>query len=160
MLANGSLHQREVIRHPGSVVIIPRLPDGQICLIKNFRISVDQPLIELPAGTLETNEKPLACAKRELTEETGYTAGAIQQLTRFYAAPGILDELMHLFVADDLVEGQPNREAGEEIDNLVLPLPAAISMITSGEICDAKTIVGLLWCQQFQSDETRHLSWE
>ncbi len=151
VLANGSMHEREVIRHPGSVVIVPRLPNDQICLIKNFRISVDQPLIELPAGTLEANETPLACARRELIEETGYSAGTIEQLTSFYAAPGILDEMMHLFVADALVEGQPSREVGEEIDNLLLPLPKAISMIGSGEICDAKTIVGLLWCQQFQS---------
>lgn len=149
-LADGSIKQRDVVRHPGSVVILPILPANRVCLIKNFRIAVDRPLIELPAGTLETNEVPLACAKRELTEETGYAAGAMTALTSFYAAPGILDELMHLFLASELVAGQPNREVGEEIENLILPLSAAISLIHAGDICDAKTIVGLLWYQQFQ----------
>ena len=149
-LADGSIHQREVIRHSGSVVIVPLLSEDRVCLIKNFRIAVGKPLIELPAGTLEPDEDPLGCAKRELIEETGFRAGTIEQAANFYAAPGILDELMHLFVARELAEGQPNREVGEEIENLIVPLEEAISMIHGGDICDAKTIVGLLWCLHFQ----------
>lgn len=141
----GVLKQREVIRHPGSVVIVPVLDDHRLCLIKNFRVAVDQPLIELPAGTLEPPEAPLACATRELIEETGYRAEELTQVTSFYAAPGILDERMHLFVARKLTAGPPQREPEEEIENMIVTFDEAIELLKQGQIEDAKTMVGLLW---------------
>ncbi len=127
------------------------LDDGSICLIKNYRVSVDETLIEIPAGTLLPNETPLACARRELIEETGYRAAKLDQLMAFYAAPGILDEFMHLFLATGLRGGDPAREPGEQIENHIVTIDEAKSLITDGRIRDAKTMVGLLMYLQFVS---------
>jgi ADP-ribose pyrophosphatase len=144
--SDGAMHHREVVRHPGSVVILPCLDDNRICLIRNYRVSVDQTLIELPAGTLEEGEEPLQTAFRELIEETGYRADVMTPLNSFYAAPGILDERMHLFAATGLTKGDPRREANEQIENLVITWGEAFDLLRRGEIIDAKTIVGLcLW---------------
>lgn len=147
-LANGEAFVREVIRHPGSVVILPVLDEDHLCLIRNFRVAVDKTLIELPAGTLDVGEDPDICAARELTEETGYVAGRLERLTSFYAAPGILDEQMHLYAAFQLVEGPPAREKGEIIENQVVRWDEALRLIDNGTINDAKTIVGLLFYRQ------------
>lgn len=143
--SSGKTKSREIVRHPGAVVIVPQLADGSVCLIRNFRLSVRQTLIELPAGTLEPGISPLDQAKRELIEETGYRAGSIKQLHSFYLSPGILDERMHLFLATDLQPGETALELGEEITNLVVPWEEAIAMIFRGEIQDAKTIASLLY---------------
>ena len=136
---------REIVRHPGACVLVPLLDDGRVCLIRNFRISVNVTLIELPAGTLEPNEPPHVTAERELIEETGYRAAKIEHLHSFFLSPGILDEKMHLYLATGLQAGESAREEGEEIENLVVPWADAIEMVFRGEIKDAKTIVGLLW---------------
>jgi ADP-ribose pyrophosphatase len=135
---------REVIRHPGSVVLIPLFDDGRVCLIKNFRIAVGQTLIELPAGTREPDENPWETARRELLEETGLRCEHLEELASFYAAPGILDEKMHLYLATGLFQEAAHREPGEQIENLVVSLDQAWEMVQSGQICDAKTLVGLL----------------
>ena len=149
--AGGDTRSREIIRHPGAVVIVPLLDDGRVCLIRNYRVSVQQTLIELPAGTLEPPEPPLACAVRELIEETGFRATRVEQVHAFYLSPGILDERMHLFLATGLTAGDPAREAGEEIENLLVPLAEAVKMIFRGEIQDAKSIVGLLWAERIST---------
>lgn len=141
---SGGSRPREIVRHPGAVVVLPLLDDGRVCLIRNYRISVNQTLIELPAGTLEPGEEPRQNAERELMEETGYRAAKFQKLHAFYLSPGILDERMHLFLATGLTEGETAREAGEEIDNLVVPWDEAIQMAVDGRIQDAKSIVGLM----------------
>jgi len=138
------LRPREIVRHPGAVVVLPLLDDGRVCLIRNYRISVNQTLIELPAGTLEPGEEPIQNAERELMEETGYRAAKLQKLHAFYLSPGILDERMHLFLATGLTAGETAREAGEDIDNLVVPWDEALEMAVDGRIQDAKSIVGLL----------------
>jgi ADP-ribose pyrophosphatase len=101
-------------------------------------------MIELPAGTLDVGERPEDCAHRELIEETGYRAGRLEPLCSFYVAPGILDEYMHLFVASELTPGKPAREAEEQIENRVVSWDEALRMIHSGQIDDAKTLIGLL----------------
>ena len=141
---DGQIRSRVVVRHPGAVTIIPMVDDDRVCLIRNFRVAVNQPLIELPAGTLEPPEPPEQAAERELREETGYRAGALRELHGFYLSPGILDERMHLFVATDLEEVGAAREPGEEIENLVVSWQEALQLVESREIQDAKTIVGLL----------------
>src|SRR6266480_1602629 len=113
----GKTKTREIVRHPGACVIVPLLDDGQVCLIRNWRVAVNQTLIELPAGTLEPPEPPHVTAERELIEETGYRAKQIQFLHAFFLSPGILDEKMHLYLSTGLNEGQTAREEGEEIEN-------------------------------------------
>jgi ADP-ribose pyrophosphatase len=149
---SGKDKTREIVRHPGACVIVPLLADGRVCLIRNFRISVRETLVELPAGTLEPPELPAKTAERELIEETGYRAAKIEFLHAFYASPGFLDERMHLYVATGLTEGQSEREEGEEIENLLVPFDHAVDMVFRGEIQDAKTIAGLLWVDRRKRD--------
>lgn len=149
-LANGTTRPREIVRHPGAVVIVPLLDSGEVCLIRNYRISVKQTLLELPAGTLEPNEPPIETAGRELIEETGFRAKNIFPLHQFFLSPGILDERMHAFLATGLTAGPTALEAGEEIVNEILPLTAAVEKIFSGEIQDAKTIATLLMVERLQ----------
>jgi ADP-ribose pyrophosphatase len=141
---------REVVRHPGAVTIVPMVDEDHVCLISNFRVAVGQTLIELPAGTLDPGEDPLDTAQRELEEETGYQAARWEKLTEFYLSPGILDECMRLYSATQLTRGEPRREAGEEIENLITPFSDALEMVKDGRIRDAKTIVGLLMYQQLR----------
>jgi ADP-ribose pyrophosphatase len=143
--AGGGTKEREVVRHPGAVTILPLLDDGRVCLIRNFRASVNRTLIELPAGTLDPGEDPRTTAERELIEETGYRAAKIEQLCAFFLSPGILDERMHLFLATGLSPGEPDREEVELIENLLVTFAEALALIDRGEIQDAKTIVGLLF---------------
>lgn len=154
-LADGRPAQRECILHPGAVAIIPVIDDGQICLIRNHRITVEQTLIEVPAGTLNPGEDPAVCAARELEEETGYTAGKLEKLLSFYMSPGILNERMHLFLATSLRPGPSRREAGEEIENYLVPWNEALAMIERGEIDDGKTVAALLYADRFQRSRLR-----
>lgn len=142
--------RRQVVRHPGAVTIVPMVDPDHVCLIHNYRVSVDQTLLELPAGTREPNEPPQLTAARELTEETGFRAGKIELLSTFYLSPGILDECMYLYVATDLTAGAPQREAGEQIENCVLHWDDAMQRVADGKIHDAKTLVGLLMYGQLR----------
>jgi len=146
----GKEKTREIVRHPGACVLVPLVDGDRVCLIRNFRVSVNQTLIELPAGTLEPNEPPEETARRELIEETGYRAAKIELLHAFFLSPGILDEKMHLYLAKGLTEGAAAREDEEEIENLVVPWDDAIDMVFRGEIKDAKSIVGLLWADRLR----------
>ena len=150
--ASGNTKAREIVRHPGACAIVPLLADGRVCLIRNWRVAVNETLIELPAGTLEPPEPPHVTAERELIEETGYRAAKIEFLHAFFLSPGILDEKMHLYVATGLTEGETAREEGEEIENWLVPFDDAVAMIFRGEIRDAKTIVGLLWVDRLRRD--------
>ncbi len=148
----GKTKTREIVRHPGACVIVPLLDDGRVCLIRNFRIAVNQTLIELPAGTLEPPEPPALTAERELIEETGYRAKKIEFLHEFFLSPGILDEKMHLYVATGLTAGETTLEEGEEIENWLVPFDEAVAMVFRGEIQDAKSIVGLLWAERLRRE--------
>lgn len=145
---DGRRHVREVVEHPGSVAIVPIVDEQHVCLICNRRETVGEMLIELPAGTLEPDEDPLHTAARELREETGYTAERVELLTTFYMSPGVMREKMHLYRATGLQLGDAAREPGEQIENLVLGWNEALERIASGEIRDAKTIAGLLYCER------------
>src|SRR4051812_22540940 len=138
---DGQTASLEFVRHPGSVAILPILGDGRVCLIRNRRLTVDQTLIEIPAGTREPNEPPLETAHRELAEETGYRAGRMEELISYYPSPGILTERMHIYVAHDLITGDAAREANEEIENYVVSWDDALALVNRGEITDGKTIV-------------------
>ena len=140
----GAAAVREFVVHPGAVVLVPIVDQDHVCLIRNFRGAVGQTLVELPAGTLEPGEPPLATAARELREETGYTAETLQELAAFFMSPGILNERMHLVLATGLSEGEPDRQHNEEIENLIVTWDEAMAMATDGRIQDAKSLVGLL----------------
>jgi len=144
-LADGTAHNREIVVHPGAVVILPLLGDGRVCLIRNQRIAVGEELIELPAGTLNPGEDPLETARRELAEETGYQAECWQRLHEFWMSPGILNERMHLYLATGLEPGPAAPEVGEQIRTLVVPWEEALELIDAGQIRDAKTLASLLY---------------
>ncbi|MDR3234854.1 MAG: NUDIX hydrolase [Planctomycetaceae bacterium] len=145
---SGKPLERHIIEHPGAVVILPILPDGRIVLIKQQRVAVDEEIIELPAGTREANELPLITARRELAEETGFAAGEMTEIFRFYTSPGFIKEEMYLFKAERLVAGPTNLEDGEKITQMIVDLPEAMNMVNAGQIRDAKTLIGLLWYQR------------
>ena len=140
---DGKTYRREVVRHPGAVVLLPLLNSDTVVLIRNTRATVGETLLELPAGTRESAEPPEETAARELMEETGYRAGSLTKVHEFYSAPGICDELMHLYVATNLVQGQHQREATEQIENQITTRGEVARLVASGEIRDAKTLVGL-----------------
>jgi ADP-ribose pyrophosphatase len=140
---------REVVAHPGAVVILGVFGDDRILLIKNKRYAVNETLVELPAGTLEKNENPMNCAGRELLEETGFLAGRIKPIGNFYTSPGILSEKMYAFAAYDLEEKEQALEEGEEIELLTATLDEAMEMINKGQIADGKTIATILMYDRF-----------
>ena len=136
---------REIVRHPGAVGIVPYVDKNHILLLQQFRYAAQGDLWEIPAGTREGKEPPLACAKRELEEETGFKATRWQFLTRFFPAPGISDEIMTLYRAEGLVPGRKNLDHDEWIKHRVVSIEKAKRMIRKGAIRDAKTIAGILW---------------
>ncbi|MEI6239287.1 MAG: NUDIX domain-containing protein [Planctomycetia bacterium] len=140
----GVARQREVVEHPGSVVVLPLVTPDQVCLVEVVRVAVGETLLELPAGTLDRVETLAEAAARELAEETGYRAGRMASLGGFWMSPGILHERMHLFVAEDLVPGPQALEPGEQIRTRVVPVAEAVAMCLDGRIQDAKTVAGLL----------------
>jgi ADP-ribose pyrophosphatase len=144
-LDDGSTMSREVIKHPGAVVIVPVLDDGRICLIRNYRISIDQELLELPAGTLEPPEPPMETAHRELIEETGYRCNKLVPLCEFYMSPGILDERMYCYLASELTTGDPARERGEQISNYPVTISELANLLRTGQIIDSKSLSALLY---------------
>jgi ADP-ribose pyrophosphatase len=142
---DGGYEEKEVMVHPGSVILLPLLSDTRLLIIRNYRFSVGKSLWELPAGTLEPGEPPELCASRELEEETGHRAGRIEPLFAFYPAPGVSDERMHAFVARDLVRTQQQLDATEVIEVHERSVDDVLRMIRAREIEDAKTIATLLF---------------
>jgi ADP-ribose pyrophosphatase len=147
--AAGKRTQREIVVHPGAVVILPFFDDKTILLIRNKRYAIQQILLELPAGTLEHGESPMNCAGRELQEETGYLATRIKPIANFYSSPGILTERMYGFAAFGLKKTNPVLEEGEEIEVFSVGFTEAMSMIQDGQIQDGKTIATLLFYERF-----------
>lgn len=148
-MPNGEKHTKEIVIHPGAVVILPLLNDNEVIFIKNYRIAINQILIELPAGTLEAAEQPLETAKRELIEETGYACSEIEFLTKFYTTPGFCNELMHVFLAKNLHFLGQQLDPSEQIEVEILSLQTALNLINDGTICDAKTIAAFLYYYNF-----------
>jgi ADP-ribose pyrophosphatase len=135
---------REVVHHPGSAVILPVFEDGTIALVKQYRHPAVKYLLELPAGTLNDQERPEVGAARELEEELGLVAGRLEKLSEFFISPGFLSEKMWLYLATELRQTEQKLEDDEAIEIVRLSIDRALQMITDGEIEDAKTIIGLL----------------
>ena len=137
-------HQREVVHHPGSAAIVPVHDDGTVVLVRQYRHPAVRYLLEVPAGTLADGERPEAGAARELEEEVGLVAERLEKLSEFFVSPGFLEEKMWVYLATGLTEGRPNPDEDEVLDIVRMPIGEALEMITSGEIQDAKTIIGLM----------------
>src|SRR5687767_15899270 len=139
-----TIYQREVVHHPGSAVIIPVFPDGTLALVRQYRHPAVRYLLEAPAGTLKRGEIPEEGAARELEEELGVVAGRMDKLSEFFVSPGFCEEKMWVYLATELVQGPQRLEEDEVLEVVRLPISEALEMITSGEIQDAKTIIGLM----------------
>jgi ADP-ribose pyrophosphatase len=146
---SGAINTREVIRHNGSVVILavdesknPQDPD--IIFERQYRHAAGQFLIELPAGRVEPGEAPLAAAKREMIEETGYRAKRWTLLTKYFASPGFLGEWMQIYLARDIRDGVSQPEDDEQIEVFRLPLSEALALVAANKIHDGKTLIGLM----------------
>jgi ADP-ribose pyrophosphatase len=143
--------RRDVILHPGAVVILPVIDQDHVCLLRNHRWVVEETLWELPAGTLEPDESLEAAARRELQEETGYMADEWNYLGYLFASPGVLNEKLHLFVAQRLTAGVMNPEADEQLQPQTVRFDETLRMCLAGEIKDAKTITALLLWDRLRS---------
>ena len=135
---------REVVEHPGGVCILPVDGNNVAYCVRQFRYPIGEHLLEAPAGKLEAGEDPLKCAVRELSEETGFTAGRIVPLGYYYTSPGFSTECLHLYLALDLQRGEAHPDDGEFLELETYPLEELTAMVERGEICDGKTAIAVL----------------
>jgi len=141
-LPDGRNAGREIIEHPGASAIVPLDAEGRVLLVKQYRDAVAQELLEIPAGKLNAGEEPEACARRELEEELGVVAGRWTHLSSFYSTPGFSDEIMHLFLAEEIIPGDPGVEREEFMEFESRELDKLDEWL--GELSDAKSIAGVL----------------
>ena len=144
LTCDGRPCSREVIEHPGGVSIIAFNDKNELFLVKQYRYPIEQFTLELPAGKLERGEDPLECAKRELTEETGYEAEKFELFDIMYPSPGCLEEKHYIFTAENLKFKGQHLDEDEFLDVKTLPLEQAVEMAFKNEITDAKTKIGIL----------------
>ena len=142
-LCNGKTAGREVVDHRGGVSVVPVDGDGNVYLVRQYRYPVGDFLVEIPAGKLEAGEEPLTCAIRELSEETGFTAEKIEFLGQIWPTPGYCGEKLHIYMATGLQPGKTHPDEDEFLDVMKIPLEKAYAMAISGELSDAKTVIGL-----------------
>lgn len=150
-LPDGKVTHREYIRHPGAVVILPLLPDGRVLLERQFRYPNDRVFVEFPAGKIDPGEDHLSCAKRELEEETGFTAREWQFVCTIHNAIAYSDEHLELFLARDMVAGEAKLDDGEFLETFAVTMPELLEMVRRGEITDVKTIIGAFWLEKILS---------
>jgi len=156
LLPNGNKGIREVIRHPGAVCVLPITEDGQVVFVNQFRYALNKVTLEVPAGKLEKGEDPMEAALRELSEETGLTANNIFSIGDLYTTPALIDEVIHMYIATDLVEGEQHLDEDEFVNTLKMPLNQAVEMVMNGEIKDSKTQTIILKADKyFQMEENK-----
>lgn len=143
VLPSGRETSREVVEHADCVAIVALDSEDNVLMVRQFRKPVERMLLEIPAGGIEPGEEPKDSALRELEEETGYHAGKVERLGGFYSSPGYSTEFLHLFLATELQRGRRDAKEDETIEVVPIPLEKIPSLISSGEICDAKSIAGL-----------------
>ncbi|MBY0578347.1 MAG: NUDIX hydrolase [Burkholderiales bacterium] len=147
-LPNGRSGIREYIRHPGAVVVIAFLENGKLLMERQFRYPLGRVFVEMPAGKIDSGEDPLQCAKRELLEETGFTAASWREITTVHPCIGYSDEKLIYFHAADLSFSGKNLDEEEFIEHMELSLTDALDGVKRGEITDVKTVVGLFWAEK------------
>ncbi|MBP1949496.1 NUDIX hydrolase [Virgibacillus litoralis] len=152
ILPNGKKSKRELIKHPGAVGIIPITKDKKIVFVEQYRKPLEKTLVEIPAGKLEAGEKPEITAIRELEEETGYTTNSLQFVASFYTSPGFADEIMHLYITDNIVplEHEVAGDDDEFVELIELTLQEAIQYVKEQRIHDAKTNYAVLYLQTLE----------
>lgn len=143
-LPDGRERPREIVKHPGAVALVPVDKEGNLLLVRQYRRAAGKVLLEIPAGTREPGEDAEKCAQRELREEIGYNAGKIEHMGGFYSAPGFCTEYLECYLLTDLTEGRDDADDDEDIEVVSLSAEKALEAIRSGEICDAKSIAGIL----------------
>jgi ADP-ribose pyrophosphatase len=149
-LPDGSLATREYIKHPGAVMIVPVLDNGHVIVERQYRHPMGRIMLEFPAGKIDFGESTLHCAARELAEETGYRAAKWARAGFLNNAIAYSDESIEIWFARDLTLGQPNRDAGEFLDVHTASVDDLLSLAAQGKLTDAKTLIGLLWLQNWQ----------
>lgn len=150
-LANGHQSQREYVLHPGAVVVVPILSNGNVIVERQFRYPLHQAFVELPAGKIDPGEALLKTGQRELLEETGYTAAHWVKLGQQHPCIGYSNEVIHMYLAYDLTEGESQQDIDESLDVFQLPFKTVMQQIFQGQITDAKTIVAMMFAQQYLS---------
>jgi 8-oxo-dGTP pyrophosphatase MutT (NUDIX family) len=146
-LPNGRIAELEIAHHPGGAAVVAVDADGRVCLLRQFRHAAGGWLTELPAGKLDGGEPPLECAQRELAEEAGVVAKRWDKLGEFFSSPGVLTEVIHLFLARDLVATVARPEEHEVFEARWVPLDEAVELAASGRLQDGKSLIGLLWAR-------------
>ncbi|MCA1054716.1 NUDIX hydrolase [Rossellomorea aquimaris] len=153
-LPNGKTSKRELIKHPGAVAVIALTPEGKIVMVEQYRKALETSIVEIPAGKLEPGEEPIITAARELEEETGYGCEKLDHLISFYTSPGFADEIVHLYVAENITPLETARELDEDefVELLEVTVDEALELMKEKRIYDAKTAfaVQYLQLQQFQ----------
>jgi ADP-ribose pyrophosphatase len=152
-LPDGTITDREYIKHPGAVVILPVFEDGSVLLERQFRYPLDRVFIEFPAGKIDPNEDTLACAKRELLEETGYTASSWQFVCTIHNAIAYSDEHLEIYLAKGLTAGEAKLDEGEFLEVYRASLPELMDAVRSGQVTDVKTLIGAFWLDKIQSGQ-------
>ena len=147
-LPDGKTSVREYIRHPGAVVVLPLTDAGELILERQHRYALGRDFIEVPAGKIDPGEQTLACAQRELLEETGYTARDWRYVTTVYPCIGFADEKLTYYLAEGLEFVGHRRDEDEFLEIFSLPLELALAMVKSGEICEVKTVIALFWLEK------------
>jgi ADP-ribose pyrophosphatase len=151
LLPDGKAVTREYLDHRGAVAVVPFI-GSDIILVRQYRHPVAKTTYEIPAGKLDAGEKPLACVRRELQEETGYTAGRIGRLMDFWPTPAFSRELIFIYIADRLAPGRMHPDADEFIDSVRVPFKKALRWVLTGKIRDSKTVIALLACSVLRKD--------
>jgi len=147
-LPNGRVAELEIAHHPGGAAVVALDAEGRVCLLRQFRHAAGGWLTELPAGKLDGGEPPLECAQRELAEEAGAVARRWDKLGEFFSSPGVLTEVIHLYLARELTATDAQPEEHEVFEARWIPLDEAVDLAASGRLQDAKSVIGLLWARE------------
>ncbi len=154
-LPDGRKSSREIVKHAAAVAIVAVDEENNIYLVRQYRKAVEKTLLEIPAGLLEADEDIVACAHRELAEETGLRAAKMEKILSYYSGPGFTDEKIHIFLASGLTKGEQNLDPDELLEALSIPLEQAYEMIKTGAIVDGKSIIGIQYLYNKLVDQAR-----
>lgn len=154
-LPDGRQATRDIVMHPGASAVVPLNENGEIYMVRQYRKPIEAESLEIPAGKLDSGEAPEVCAARELKEETGLQAGKLTHLVSIHSTPGFSNEVLHLYAATDLSEGESCADADEFISTERYSVERLVNMILKGEITDAKSIIGILMADRIVKGEIK-----